>query len=144
LQAGVTKVINRIIAGRDSFITILAKNIETVLGAEFDMDTDDIDTKLGILQDEIMRLATSKSDYNNLAAEIHRLRSIKQDTQEHNAQRQTKRQRISEMTEFLAMQSGIITEYDDKFTRQLIEKITVFEGKILVEFKSGVDIEVEI
>jgi len=80
----------------------------------------------------------------NLAAEIHRLRSIKQETQEHNAQRQTKRQRISEMTEFMTMQSDIITEYDDKLTRQLIEKITVFEGKILVEFKSGVDIEVEI
>ena len=55
-------------------------NIETVLGTEFDMGTDDIDTKLGTLQDEIMRLASSKSDYDNLAAEIHRLRSIKQET----------------------------------------------------------------
>ena len=81
------KAINRIITGRDGFIPILAKNIETVLGAEFDLDTDDIDVKLGILQDEIMRLANSKSDYDNLAAEIHRLRSIKQDTQEHNAKR---------------------------------------------------------
>ena len=114
------------------------------LGAEFDMDTDDIDTKLGTLQDEIMRLASSKSDYDNLSAEIHRLRSIKQETQELNAKRQTKRQRISEMTEFLDVQSGIITEYDDKLTRQLVEKITVFEGKLQVSFKSGVDIEVEI
>lgn len=65
-------------------------------------------------------------------------------TGEHNAQRQTKRQRISEMTEFLGMQSGIITEYDDKLTRQLVEKITVFEGKFQIDFKSGVDIEVEI
>ena len=48
------------------------------------------------------------------------------------------------MTEFLAMQSGIITEYDDKLTRQLVERITVFEGKFRVDFKSGVEIEVEI
>lgn len=144
LQAGVIKAINQIISGREGFITILSKNIETVLGTEFDMDTDDIDTKLGTLQDEIMRLASSKSDYDNLAAEIHRIRSIKQETQEHNAQRQTKRQRISEMTEFLDMQSGIITEYDDKLTRQLVEKITVFEDKLRVAFKSGVEIEVEI
>ena len=48
------------------------------------------------------------------------------------------------MAEFLDMQSGIITEYDDKLTRQLIEKITVSEGKLQVDFKSGVDIEVEI
>jgi len=59
LQAGVIKAINRIITGRDGFIPILAKNIETVLGTEFDMDTDAIDAKLGTLQDEIMRLASS-------------------------------------------------------------------------------------
>ena len=33
---------------------------------------------------------------------------------------------------------------DDKLTRQLVEKITVFEGKLQVDFKSGVEIEVEI
>jgi len=80
----------------------------------------------------------------NLATENYRLRSIKQETQEHNALRQTKRQRISEMTEFLDIQSGIITEYDDKLTRQLIEQITVFEDKFQVLFKSGVDIDIEI
>ena len=122
----------------------MSKNVETVLGTEFDMDTDDIDTKLGTLQDEIMQLASSKSDYDNLAAEIHRLRSIKQETQEYNAQRQTKRQRISEMTEFLAMQSGEVAVYDDKLTRQLVERITVHDKSLMVDFKSGVEIEVEI
>jgi hypothetical protein len=48
------------------------------------------------------------------------------------------------MTEFLAMQSGIITEYDDKLTRQLAERITLFEGKFQVVFKSSVVIEVGI
>ena len=107
MQARVTCAINQIIAGREGFITILAKNIETVLGAEFDMDIDDIDTNLGTLQDEIMQLASTKSDYDNLAAEIHRLRFIKQDTQEHSAKRQTKRQRIGEMTEFLDMMTSL-------------------------------------
>ena len=83
LQTGVIIAINQTITGCDGFTTILAKNIETVLGAEFDMDTDDIDVKLSTLQDEIMRLASSKSDYDSIAAEIHRLRSIKQETQEH-------------------------------------------------------------
>ena len=144
LHTGVVNATNLIIIGRDSFISVLSKNIETVLGTEFDMDTDEIDAKLDTLQDEIMQLASSKSDYDSLAAEIHRLRSIKQDNQEHNVQRQTKRQRITEMTEFLDMQNEMITEYDDMLTRQLVEKITVLDGKLQVEFKSGVDIEVEI
>ena len=48
------------------------------------------------------------------------------------------------MTEFLDIQSGIITEYDDKLTRQLVERVTLFEGKFQVVFKSGVEIGVEI
>jgi len=48
------------------------------------------------------------------------------------------------MTEFLDIQSGIITEYDDKLTRQLVERITLFNDKFQVSFKSGVYIEVEI
>jgi len=142
LQSGVTRAINRIIAGRDGFISVLAKNIETVLGTEFDMDAGEIDAKLSTLQDEILQLASSKSDYDCLAAEIHRLRSIKQETQEHNAQRQTKRQRVIEMTKFLDSQSGMMTEYDDKLTRQLVERITLFEDRLSVTFKSGVEIEV--
>jgi len=48
------------------------------------------------------------------------------------------------MIMFLDMQSCIITEYGDKLTRQLVEKITVSESKIQVDFKSGVEIEGEI
>ena len=143
LQTGVISATNQIITGRGNFMAILSKNIETVLGSEFDISTDAIDEKLGKLQDEIIKLASSQSDYDNLATEIHRLRSIKQDKQEYNAKRQTKRQQITEMTEFLDIQNEMITEYDDMLTRQLVEKITVFGGRIQVEFKSGVDIEVE-
>jgi len=43
------------------------------------------------------------------------------------------------MTEFLDIQSGIITEYDDKLTRQLVERITLFDDKLQVAFRSVVD-----
>ena len=36
------------------------------------------------------------------------------------------------MTGFLDIQSGIVTEYDDKLARQLIEQITVFDDKLQV------------
>ena len=144
LQAGVIRAINQILAGQDGFKSILTKNIEAVIGADDDQNTNDIDSKLNVLQDEILRLASSSSNYDFLAAEIHRLRSIKMETQEQNAQRQTKRQRVAEMTKFLDSQSGMMTEYDDKLTRQLVEQITVFDDKLQIDFKSGVEIEVEI
>lgn len=44
------------------------------------------------------------------------------------------------MMEFLESQSGVIFEYDEKLVRWLVEKVTVFEGRMAVQFKSGVKI----
>ena len=117
--------------------------VPPVLNEENDKTTDDIDNKLDELQNEILRLANSKVDYNNVDDEIYRLRELKQNTQAQNAERQGKRQRITEMTDFLNEQSGMLLEYDEQLVRRLIEKITVYEDKLTVEFKSSVEIDIE-
>lgn len=91
-----------------------------------------------------MNLANSKADYNEVADEIYRLCELKQDAQVQSAERQGRRQRIEEMTEFLNEQTGELREYDHQLVRRLIEKITVFDDKLIVEFKSCVEIDVEI
>ena len=55
-------------------ISYLHANIETVLNEENDKATDDIDAKLEELQNKLLRLANSKSDYEEMAGEIYRLR----------------------------------------------------------------------
>lgn len=72
------------------------------------------------------------------------MRDLKQNTQVQNAERQGKRQRIEEMTEFLKEQTGVLQEYDEQLVRRLIEKITVFYNKLTVEFKSSVEVEIEL
>ncbi len=47
------------------------------------------------------------------------------------------------MTEFLKKQSIELQEYDEQQVRRLIEKITVFDNKLTIEFKSCVEIEIE-
>ena len=51
---------------------------------------------------------------------------------------------IAEMTEFIKMQPIELQEYDEQLVRRLIEKITVFDNKLTFEFKSCVEIEIEI
>jgi hypothetical protein len=51
---------------------------------------------------------------------------------------------MAEMTKFLKEQKGTIQEYDEQIVRKLIEKITVYDEKITVAFKSGMEIDVEI
>lgn len=114
------------------------------MGGEFDESTEDIDRKLEELQHELLRLASTKAAYDSVANEIYRLRELRQATLASNAERQNRRQRITNMMEFLQGQSGIITEFDEKLVRRLVDKATVYEDKIIVEFKSSSCVEVKL
>jgi hypothetical protein len=144
LKEKIVEAINVAVSGKNSFLAILKKNIETVLSADLDESTADIDKRLEELQTELIQKANSKESYDNIVNEIYRLRDLRQETLSRNALRQDKRDRIAEMTDFLNMQTGGITEFDDKLVRKLIEKAIVYDDRILVEFKSGLEIEVNL
>ena len=46
------------------------------------------------------------------------------------------------MSSFLQEQPTALTEYDEALVRRLIEKVTVYEDKFIVEFKSGLTVDV--
>ena len=144
LQAAVVRAINELLVSKDAFLTTLQTNIETVLNEEHDNSTIHIDPKLEELQKELLRLANSKADYEEVANEIYRLREQKQNALIENAEREGRRQRIAELTDFLKEQSCELEEYNEQLVRKLIEKVIVFEGKLTVEFKSGVELDIEI
>ena len=141
LQAAVVKAINELLANKEPFLSTLQKNIDTIFNEESDNDTDELDSKLEELQIELLKQAKSKNDYDNVADEIYRLREMKQNSLVENAEREGKRQRIAEMTAFLNEQSHELEEYDEQLVRRLIEKVTIRDDRIEVEFKSGVKIE---
>lgn len=144
LQNAVVKAINEALCSKNTFLETLQVNIATVLNEEDDKATNDFDEKLEELQKELLNLANSKADYNTVADEIYRLRNLKQNTQVQNAERQGKRQRIEEMTEFLNEQTGELQEYDEQLVRRLIEKITIFDDKVIVEFKSSFEVDIDL
>lgn len=143
LQAAVVKAINELLANKEPFLQALQKNIATILNEENDNATNDIDSKLEELQQQLLIQAKSKNDYEDVADEIYHLRELKQNALVENAEREGKRQRIAEMTDFFNEQSCELEEYDEQLVRRLIEKVTVFHDKFAVEFKSGVEIDVE-
>ena len=74
--------------------------------------------------------------------EIYSLREAKQNAQVESAEREGMKKRISEIQQFLAEQQQDITEYDEQLVRRLIEKITVYDEMITVEFKSGTNVDI--
>ena len=128
---------------RDSVITALQENVETVILQEDESSAENIEARLEELQNELLKLANSKKDYNSVADEIDRLRELKQNALVESAEREGVKKRIAEMREFLDSQSTEILEYDEQLVRRLIEKITVYNEWFEVEFKSGMTVDVE-
>ena len=60
-----------------------------------------------------------------------------------NANRDELKKRIADMSAFLNEHPATITKYDEQLIRRLIEKVTVYEDKFTVEFKSGLTVDVE-
>ena len=102
-----------------------------------------IDKRLTELQAELLKLANSKADYEKVGDEIYRLRDVKQKAQVENLGRDELQKRITDMNSFLQEQPTALTEYDEALVRRLIEKVTVYENKFTVEFKSGITVDVE-
>lgn len=141
LQEAVIKAINQALGSKDSILETLEQNIEEVLMETDNSVTESIDEKLRALQKELLRLANAKYDYTEAADEIDRLRQQKQDVLAEKADREGLKQRIAEMKEFLSKRKREITVYNEQLVRRLIEKITVYEDKFVVEFKAGISLE---
>jgi site-specific DNA recombinase len=135
--------INQALCDKDSFLITLRDNIAAVISRESDKTMADIDKRLEELQTELLKLATSNADYEKVGDEIHRLRDQKQKLLLENANRDELKKRMADMSTFLKKQSTALTKYDEQLVRRLIEKVTIYEDKFIVEFKSGVTVDVE-
>lgn len=137
------KAINLALGNRDSMMTALQENVEAVIWQEDETSAEGINARLEELQKELLRLANSKKDYNSVANEIDRLRELKQKALTESAERNGLKKQIAEMREFLNSQTTEVSEYDEQLVRRLIEKVTVYDERFEVKFKSGVTVDVE-
>lgn len=89
-----------------------------------------------------MKLANSKADFKKVGDEIYRLRDEKQKAIVENLGSDELQKRITDMSAFLQEQTTVLTQYDEVLVRRLVEKVSVYENKFTVEFRSGVTVDV--
>ena len=142
LQNGVVKAINEVFGNSSTFLPILEENMQAVIGSDVESRLAEIDGRLKELQQELLKQANAKKDYTELADEIYALREQRQNVLAAEAEQDGRRQRMEEMKALLEEQADIPLEYDEQLVRRLVEKVTVYEDKIKVDFRSGMEIEV--
>lgn len=128
----------------NAFLPILKENMQAVIGNDVESRLAEIDGRLKELQQELLKQANAKKDYTEVADEIYALREQRQNVLAAEAEQDGRRQRMEEMKTFLEEQADIPLEYDEQLVRRLVEKVTVYEDELVVEFKSGLEICVEI
>ncbi len=143
LQDTVVKSINKTLGGGGAFLPTLKANIEMVISEDTNSAISEITTKLEGLQRELLHRVNAKADYEDIADEIDTLREEKQKVLLQQAEREGVKQRIEEMMAFLDKQPSELENYDENLTRRLIQKVTVYADKYMMEFKSGVTVEIE-
>lgn len=143
IQKAVMRAINKTLGGREEFLVQLQHNIEDVLNGDSTATLEYIDQRMAELQEKLVMCVNKNAEYDAIAKEIDALREKKAAVVTKDAEQEMLRKRINEMRHFLQMQTSRITEYDEQLVRRLIEKITVYDDKLIFEFKSGMTIELK-
>jgi septal ring factor EnvC (AmiA/AmiB activator) len=121
----------------------LRENIESSLEEVTSNQIAAIDEQMKSMQQELLATVNSKNTGDELGMEIRRLRDEKQALQNEQASRQDLRTRLDEMMRFLNDLPCELTEYEEDYVRTLLEKITVYDDYFIVEFKSGIEIQID-
>ena len=102
----------------------------------------EIDSHLLELQQELLKLANDKKNYDVLADEIDELRAEKEELLLQEANKDGIRQRMADTVDYLKNELEEVTEYSEALVRRMLEKITVYDDHFAVEFKSGIEITI--
>jgi len=90
-----------------------------------------------------MKKASGQSLIEDIGDAIINLREERQSILTEAALKHDLQERMEDLISFLDEQTEAVTEYSEPLARRLIEKITVYDEKLVVEFKSGLTVEVE-
>ena len=119
-----------------------AENIAIAIADDNTGDLEEINKILTAKQRELVKLAHAKKDYNDLADEIDKIREKKQRILVAKAETEGYKKRIEELQDFINEGDTELSEYDEKIVRKYIKEIRVFDNRLQVFFKAGIDIDI--
>ena len=94
-------------------------------------------------QAELLEAGNEQSLIEEIGDAIINLREERQSILTEATLKHDLQERMEDLIAFLDEQTEAVTEYSEPLARRLIEKITVYDEKLVVEFKSGFTVEVE-
>ena len=142
LHTAVVKAVNRVYNSKDSYMPQLKRNIEIGIGSKNGEQIAEFDCRIEELQKQILERINKRMDYDDIGKEIHRLKEEKYQIQLEQANNEDLSARIKDLGDYLEKLGNEPIEYSEDLARRLIERVTVWDDRFTVEFKSGIEIDV--
>ncbi len=143
LQAAVLTAVNDAWYRKDIILTELRENIRSVLEKDTDIQIAEVDAAIRQKQAELLNAGRDQEKTYEIGDAITSLREKQQELLTMAAKQKNVKSRIEDLAFFLNAQVKAVTDYSDVLVRRLIEKITIYDEMLVVEFKSGLEIEVD-
>ena len=143
LQGAVLTAVNDAYARKNIVTAGLKQNIESTVFGDLEERLAMADKELADLQAQMIAVSGDEAAIDALGEQIDGLRAERQSILAEAADRGDLQECMNDMIRFLDKMPQAITEYSDTITRRLVEKITIYDKKIVVELKSGLQMEVE-
>lgn len=143
LHEAIVTAVNDAYARRNAVISLLKTNIQETVFDDLEARIAAVDEQLAELQKQMVDNSSDHALVEALANQIDDLRGDRQDILAEAAERTDLQARMNDMIAFMEEMPKAVTEYSESFARRLVDKITIFDEKIVVELKSGLQMEVE-
>ena len=143
LQGAIVTAVNDAYARRNAVISLLKTNIQETVFDDLEARIAAIEEQLAELQQQMVDNSGNHELVEELEDQIDDLRGDRQDILAEAAERTDLQARMNDMIAFLEEMPATVTEYSESLARRLVERITIFDEKIVVELKSGLQMEVE-
>ena len=128
---------------KDTFLPILKENIKVALDEDVTDKVTALDKKIRRKQEDLLEAGNDEQKIEQIGDMITALREERQEILTEAALKKDMQERIDGMLAFLDEQVCEVTEYSEPLVRRLIEKVTIYNEKMDVEFKSGLKVEVD-
>lgn len=102
-----------------------------------------MDAQLAELQQQMIDHSGDYALADELGLQADDLRGTRQDILAEATERTDLQAQMNDMIAFLEEMPAAVTEYSEALARRLVDRITIFDEKIVVELKSGLTMEVE-
>ncbi len=143
LHAAVVTAVNDAWSRKYSLIPALQENIRSVLSKDTESQLAEIDLAIKEKQEELLDAGKDRAKIDEVGDAIIELRGKRQEILTKAAKNTELQERIDDLVSFLEGQTAEVMEYSEALVRRLLEKIVVYDEKLVVEFKSGMSVEVE-